>query len=418
MRTAVQTDTTQDVLKRPGSDQKASNSQSSAETQGYELYWKQIKQRVPDAVLLRGPAALRPLQVGDGDLDILLTSAQPAVESFLKEQGFFQTYKSRAYLRRFQLFRPDVPFPFTIEIYTAERWGLGFQLAGRNHAPADPDIARVLHAIIDGKGTNSIPRCPAKILRGHIGQRLWKWGNTTLLTLYLVAVGLIRPDFVTITRGVLRKIFYRVWQLANKSGLEVGLIGPDGSGKSSLAGAMRSLPLPVQVIYMGYNEPLTSFMRFTRRRRLPAFVKKSAAGYDFFLRRLKGWLLSRRGWVVIYDRHPAERLMPKPEGLQDAIGNSLKRLYAWPLDLTFWLTGDYEKIAQRKHEQSAAELELMDIRFAEVLYRYKIRSEKINVISQDAEAVARMVRARILSLYRERQAMDALGGLTGAILRS
>jgi thymidylate kinase len=404
-----------EVLVREGSNGSLGNHR-------YVFLWDQIRQRAPEAVLLRGPSELNPVQaVGEGDLDILLTSDHAAVETFLARQGFHRSYKPQAYLRRFQLFLTEASTPYTIELYSAERWGLGFQLARKNHHPADPDLARLLHATADGKGVTLLPTRTnsqeQSALTGSIGRALWKGGNTKLLTLYLLLTGLIRPDLRMIGKSLLRRVGYRLWQLSHKAGLEVGIVGPDGAGKSSLARALLSLPVPVRVIYMGYNECQTAVMAFARKRKLPPPLQKMAAGYDFFMRRLRGWLLSRRGWVVVYDRHPAERLIVQPAGFLQRIANSFKRLYAWPLDLTFWLTGDYEKIYVRKKEQSAAELEQMDRQFREVLRSYAIPFEKIDVTNKDQESVFKIVAERILSGYRHRHSIDNLEGLARTVLK-
>ena len=397
----------------------------------YDFYWNQISHLAPEAVLLRGPSQLNPLQAGsDGDLDILLTTNRTAVETFLAQQGFHHSYKPQAYLKRFQLFLKDAPAPYTIELYFTEQWGLGFRLHGSNHGPADPNLARLFHATADGKGMGLFPNYlddslvpnryssgPGAIFSGRIGRVLWRKGNTKLLTAYLVLRGMIRPDFMMISRTLLRKMGYRLWQLTHKSGLEIGVIGPDGAGKSSLASALLGLPLPVRVIYMGYNEYHTRVMAFAMRRNFPTPLKQLAAGYDFFMRRLRGWILSRRGWVIVYDRHPAERLIARPAGFWQKLANSFKRLYAWPLDLTFWLTGDYEKIYERKKEQCKAELEFMDRQFAEILHCFRIPFERIDVTHEDANAVLKIAAERILAMYRERHAMENLSGLMGSILK-
>jgi len=410
-------------------DRENENSGYSSGHHRYDFYWSQIRRLAPHAVLLRGPSRLNPRQEGgDGDLDILLATKRTEVETFLAEQGFHRSYKPQAYLKRFQLFLEDASTPYTIELYCTEQWGLGFRLAGSNGCPADPNLARLLHATVDGKGTSLFPEgnvlpnpnspWPGKTFTGRIGRALWRRGNTKFLTAYLILTGLIHPDFNMISKSLLRKMGYRLWQISHKAGLEIGLIGPDGAGKSSLARTLLGLPVPVRVIYMGYNECQTKVMAFALRRNLPTPLKKLAAGYDFFMRRLRGWILSRRGWVIIYDRHPAERLIVRPTGLKQNLANSLKRLYAWPLDLTFWLTGDYEKIYERKKEQPTSEIEMMDRQFGEILRGYRIPFERIDVTHEDASAVFKIAAEHILAMYRKHHSIDHLRGLTGAILKS
>src|SRR5207249_3970936 len=92
----------------------------------------------------------------------------------------------------------------------------------------------------------------------------------------------------------------------------------------------------------------TRIMRFALKHDLPLPVQQLAFRYDLFVRRLCGWLLARRGWIVVYDRHPAERLEPGKRSFRNAIKSVLDRFYAWPVDVTFWLTGDYRTIYLRK----------------------------------------------------------------------
>jgi len=169
----------------------------------------------------------------------------------------------------------------------------------------------------------------------------------------------IRPEPSLIVRSLCRRIAYRVWQLSRKMGLEVALLGVDGTGKSSLSAALLRLPAPVKLAYMGPHDYQTWIARFVMEHRSPTLFQQLAYRYDLLVRRVHGWLLARRGWIVVYDRHPAERLEPRQRSLSQRIKNVVDRLYAWPVDLTFWLTGDYPTIYLRKKEYSAADYRLL-----------------------------------------------------------
>ena len=85
-----------------------------AEVDRYALAWKRIRQLDPQAVLLRGPERLHPIQAaGQGDLDILVPTGLAEARAFLKEQGFERVYKPQAYLERYRFRSPEVPEPCT-----------------------------------------------------------------------------------------------------------------------------------------------------------------------------------------------------------------------------------------------------------------------------------------------------------------
>jgi hypothetical protein len=245
---------------------------------------------------------------------------------------------------------------------------------------------------------------------------LWRTGRTRLLTLYLLLRGIIRPDLSLIVRSLCRKIAYRTWQLTRKMGLEVALLGVDGTGKSSLATAFLRLPAPVKLVYMGPHDYQTRITKFVMEHRLPTPFQQLAYRYDLLVRRVYGWLLARRGWIVVYDRHPAERLEPRQRSLSQRVKNWVDRLYAWPVDLTFWLTGDYPTIYLRKKEYSAADLQTIDQRFQSVLEHYGIPFERIDVTTNDLDSVTEMISDQILAEHRARISMDGLPGIFRAAL--
>ncbi|PYU94605.1 MAG: hypothetical protein DMG25_06310 [Acidobacteria bacterium] len=397
-----------------------------AEVDRYAWVWNRIRQLDPQAVLLRGPERLNPVQAaGQGDLDILVPTGMAEARAFLKKQGFERVYKPQAYLERYRFRSPELPEPSTIDLYKAERWGLGFRLARNGHVPADARLACLLHAVADGKGTayfekqqNGPPwqQDHEGSLAGPLARVLWRAGSSGILTLYLLLKGVIRPDLPMVFSNLCRRIAFRAWQLTRKTGLEVALLGVDGTGKSSLSSALLQLPAPVKAVYMGPHDYQTRIMRFALKHDLPLPVQQLAFRYDLFVRRLCGWLLARRGWIVVYDRHPAERLEPGKRSFRNAIKSVLDRFYAWPVDVTFWLTGDYRTIYLRKKEYPAAYLQVIDQRFQSVLERYRIPFDKIDVTQSDLVSVAQLIRDRVLAKYQERVSMDRLSGIFKTIL--
>src|SRR6267154_3254177 len=127
-----------------------------------------------------------------------------------------------------------------------------------------------------------------------------------------------------------------------KPGLEIVLLGVDGTGKTSVANAFRHLTRPVKVIAMGsaHFRCLPMLQRF-----FPSPVVQLAAHFERMLRRWLGFCFGCFGWIIIYDRHPLEQINTRPSLLKHRINNSFFHLYGWPVDLTFWLTGDYKQIS-------------------------------------------------------------------------
>jgi hypothetical protein len=393
----------------------------------YGFVWNRIKELAPRATLLRGAAHLNPVQAsGGGDLDILVPTDLAPVRAFLIDQGFHRAYKPQPYIERFRLKREGDPDAYTIDLHKVERWGLGFRRARNGNGPAHPHLACLLHAVVDGKGTAYFEKeqtgppwqfdNPPIATFGPLGRALWRSGYLRLLTLHLLLRGVIRPDPVMILRSLARRVVFRGLQLRRKMGLEVALLGVDGTGKSSLASALLRLPAPVKAVYMGPHDYATRIMRWVDRHHVPLLLRQLAYRYDLLVRRLYGCLLARRGWIVVYDRHPAERLDPRQKSLGRRIKNLVDHLYAWPVDLTFWLTGDYSALYQRKKEYTTAELRVIDERFQSLLQHYRVPFEKIDVTQNDLNAVQNIVCGRVLAEHQKRISLEGLPRMLRAIL--
>jgi hypothetical protein len=134
------------------------------------------------------------------------------------------------------------------------------------------------------------------------------------------------------------------------------------------------------------------------QRFFPSPVVQFAAHCERMLRRWLGFCLKRFGWIVIYDRHPLEQLNTMPTLLRHRINNSFFQLYGWPVDLTFWLTGDYQQIYERKKEFTAERLRSLDQKISHVLASSHIDHLKVNVTDNSLDdvvaAVVRQVSAR------------------------
>lgn len=392
-------------------ENRSDKKESPAQNQDYYAFvWGEIRRIAPQAVLLRGPSHLQPAQPSctSHDLDILVPVDVAAVRMFLTEQGFYRVFKPHAYVERFQRPIAGIPQPYAVDLFKAERFGKGFRLAKSGKFPADPWLTCIVHAIADGKGKAYFEEMLAAIGPepkndripgfGPLGRVLWQIGNTRLLTIYLLLAGIIRLDMGMIVRYFYRKFLYRLRQLTTKQGLELALLGVDGTGKSTLAKALLHLPVPVKVIYMGADhDHLTRLMRFLYAHNIPESFRKPSYRYEMLVRRISGWIAAKRGWVVIYDRHPAELLVSPRGSFKNILKHFVDRLHAWHVDLTFWLTGNYSVIYERKKEQSVEELQIFDRQYRAMLQNTGMPFEIIDVTKTNFDFVLATISARILA---------------------
>ncbi len=399
----------------------------------YAAVWNGIKQVSPAAILLRGPTCLNPVWLGSesgGDIDVLAENGRiAAVRAFLRGQGFQRVFKPHPYLERYRRWVPGTMQAHTVDLFKTVEWGLGYRQAKGNGELPDARVASLLHAVVDGKGTARFERehhgppwqgeMPGIGRFGLVGRALWRIGSPSLLTSYLILTGAIRPHLAAISTSLLRRMAYLIWKLRGKVGMEIAFLGVDGAGKTSVASALLRLPAPVKVIYiylgMGTHDYRTAPMRFIMRHNFPALLQKTLLRLDVLVRRLEGWSYARRGWLVVYDRHPLERLDPLNRSLYGIARNLLDGIYAWRVDWTFWLTGDYQAIYLRKGDYPVSNLEMVDQRYRNVLKHYNLPNDKIDVTRNDLQEVITTATTRVLEMYKERVSIDRLAN---RVLRS
>jgi hypothetical protein len=182
-----------------------------------------------------------------------------------------------------------------------------------------------------------------------------------------------------------------------KRGLEIALLGVDGAGKTSVANAFHRRAHPVKVIAMG-----SAHFRWLSilQRLVPSPMVQLAAHCERMLRRWLGFCLKRFGWIVIYDRHPLEQLNTMPTLLRHRINNAFFHLYGWPVDLTFWLTGDYQQIYERKKEFTVERLRGLDQNISNVLASSHIEHLKLNVTDNSLDDVVAAVVRQVCASTR------------------
>jgi len=185
--------------------------------------------------------------------------------------------------------------------------------------------------------------------------------------------------------------------IPRKPGLEIALLGVDGTGKTSVANAFRHLTRPVKVIAMGsaHFRCLPMLQRF-----FPSPVVQLAAHFERMLRRWLGFCFGCFGWIIIYDRHPLEQINTRPSLLKDRINNYFFHLYDRRVDLTFWLTGDYQQIYERKKEFTPERLHSLDEKISDVLAHCHIDHLKVNVTDNSLDDVVGII-VRQVSARRE-----------------
>jgi thymidylate kinase len=184
-----------------------------------------------------------------------------------------------------------------------------------------------------------------------------------------------------------------------RRGVRVALLGPDGAGKSTLAGGLHStVPLPMAQVYMGLTG---GWLRRVDKLRIPGVVRIGRL-LVIWGRYLRGLALAAAGRLVIFDRYIYDAEVPTPYHLGPAA-----RLARWidghacpGPDVTILLDAPGDVMFQRKGEYDGATLEHWRQRFLGV--RRRVPDLEVVDTTRAADAVLRDVTARIWRRYAER----------------
>jgi thymidylate kinase len=189
----------------------------------------------------------------------------------------------------------------------------------------------------------------------------------------------------------------RGWWL--RRGVRVALLGPDGAGKSTLAGGLEAtVPLPMAQVYMGLTG---GWLRRVDKLRIPGVVRVGRL-LVIWGRYLRGLALAGAGKLVIFDRYIYDAEVPTPYHLGPAA-----RLARWidghacpGPDVTILLDAPGEVMFRRKGEYDGATLEHWRQRFLGV--RRRVPHLEVVDTTRSADEVLRDVTARIWRRYAHR----------------
>ncbi|HEX9038840.1 MAG TPA: glycosyltransferase family 9 protein [Ktedonobacterales bacterium] len=195
-----------------------------------------------------------------------------------------------------------------------------------------------------------------------------------------------------------------------RPGVSVALLGPDGAGKSYLAGEIRrSFYVPVRSVYMGLwkSGPTQTERNDKAERAVYALARRAV---EIAGRAPKAWSRymvalyhKSLGRVVVFDRYVYDALAPSSHS-----GSVLKRGYMWALghscpapDLVLVLDAPGEVMYARKGEDSPEALEIQ--RQGLLALRGRVPHVQVVDATRDAADVRADVLNRIWREYRNRR---------------
>lgn len=144
------------------------------------------------------------------------------------------------------------------------------------------------------------------------------------------------------------------------SGKSVAVIGPDGSGKSTVVGYLNQTPW-ARSVYMGSNDYLLGnvYSKISKRSFLPLRVGKFLAVYlENWLKVGKIYLYKLRGKTIYLDRYPAYQHFLQKGNMRWLLDLCYEKLFPKP-NIVIILSSSEDTIIRRKNELSALEIQMI-----------------------------------------------------------
>ncbi len=214
-----------------------------------------------------------------------------------------------------------------------------------------------------------------------------------------VGAGLDRPPRLARALRRARSAASPLVKAVRRTGLTVAVLGPDGSGKSTLvAGLSKGFPVPVRTQYLGlYGRG----RRDVRGARIPG-VTLATQLFTSWKAYASAAYHRRRGRLVVFDRYGYDALLPSRRGVPSRKHNvrraMIGQLAPHP-DLVLILDAPAESVHARKAEYGVDEIERRRIGYRRLGARLARRTATELI---DASEDAAVVRRKATSLvWRE-----------------
>jgi hypothetical protein len=363
--------------------------------------WGALQAAGPGLFLMRGTGELPGAWSARGtDLDVLAdhTSDLEAASALLLGRGFTREWAPEGYRRRFCLRRLGAHL-VNVDLYEAPYWGPGLTAAEPARSLSGA-YATLLRAVFDKHDLSyfhsrfRIEELPADLQaavaraapRGRAGAG------------FVAAVLLVQQRVRPVPSAIKASLQQRLMRFTHGApGIEVAVVGPDGSGKTTLVRNLtEACPLPFEVVYMGGRGWRTALMRRVAGKSgstIPRHIEQA-------LRRWQGFRASRAGKVVLYERHPHEIEPTSGHPLMLVAARALFATYRRPVDLGIVLTGDTDLMFARKGEHSPAHLRMLDERLRRISASYSRELLTFDSTALAPELITAQVSEALIARYQ------------------
>jgi len=178
-------------------------------------------------------------------------------------------------------------------------------------------------------------------------------------------IGFMNRDFLTMLKyiGFLKTLFWykqKITSYTNRNKYykkRIAIIGPDGSGKTTVIKNLKKIIPHAQTIYMGDKgfilQPLYNFL--SGRHILFSSFSYFLFFFENLNRYIKSCLMNFKGGIIFFDRYPGFNNHLKENNLKTKLSNTLYAIFPNPSIFVF-IYATTEQILERKPELSELEL--------------------------------------------------------------